>query len=146
MNHPTEITPAPARQSSGLAKASLIIGCVGTVAYLLVLVLTLGAAATHSQAPVLLLIIGFSVIGGVALNLVGLVLGLVALIQSSGHSTMAIVAIVINGVELATLLLLLVIGLVMKRSHATQPEAEESGSRIRLHAEWARPGVAGKRS
>ncbi|MDB6063812.1 MAG: hypothetical protein JWR26_20 [Pedosphaera sp.] len=108
-------TPPIPLKSSGFAKASFIIGMVGTAGWLVFL----GAAAVlakggaNEKSP-LLIIVGLCTIGGMGLNLAGVIFGIIALRQRISNRWMAITGVIANGVELLGVLSLMALGLAMK--------------------------------
>jgi hypothetical protein len=102
----------PALRASGMGLASLVLSVVSGVA-VIALVIAAGVMAnrhggTLDEKSVEAVTVGLGIMVGIVLNIVGLVLGIVAMLQRDRKKAIAIVGLTLNGV-----LLLLVVGLII---------------------------------
>ena len=104
----------PAKRS-GLAMASFIIAMGGIGVWGVILMAAAGGvnSGATAQSP-LMIIVGLFFIAGVAANLVGTILGIIALKKPLSNKWMAITGLVVNLVELFVLMALIVVGLAAK--------------------------------
>jgi hypothetical protein len=128
---PLQIAPAP-QKPSGMAKASFVIGLVSAGIFLVVIAfsviaVSMGVANPHAgQGPnagmnskiALFAVVGLLAIINVVLNVVGFILGIVAVQKSIPNKWMAITGAIMNGAAAAVMILLFVIG-IANRHHAT---------------------------
>jgi hypothetical protein len=105
------IPPAPLK-SSGLAKASFIIALVGIGVWLvLVVTAAVGVSSGMGERSPLMVIVGLGMMAFMAVNLMGAVLGIVALTKPISNKWMALTGLILNGLELVGVLFLMIVGL-----------------------------------
>ncbi|MDB6066906.1 MAG: putative rane protein/domain protein [Pedosphaera sp.] len=106
--------PIPLK-SSGFAKASFLIGMIGIGAWVVILgAAAVGASKDADEHSPLLIIAGLCMFAGMAVNLAGVVFGIIGLRRTCSNRWMAITGVVANGLELFAVLSLMVIGLATK--------------------------------
>ena len=104
------IPPVP-RRSSGLAKASFIIAMVGIGLWLVLLVIAAAAySAGASDADPVMVLVGLLIFAGMAANLAGCVMGIVALTKNVSNRWMAVTGAIVNAVEVLGIIGLMIIG------------------------------------
>lgn len=107
----------PLRQS-GLGVASSVIALVGGI----VAVASVVAAVVWSRQtvgggsppPQAMAVAGFGILGGVVLNVVGAVLGLIAVMQKGRRKAFAVIGLAVNAFVLTCVVALMVIGIAAR--------------------------------
>ena len=118
---PNYYAPLPAERSrSGLGMASfimavaggfLVFGAFGAAMYIAFTAGSTGTVPSTKQN----MLIGFLVLAGAAVCLVGLVLGVINLMTANSKRLLGILGTCINGLVILTFVLLMIVGLVMRR-------------------------------
>ncbi|MBI1374863.1 MAG: hypothetical protein GC159_19265 [Phycisphaera sp.] len=105
---------APPRPQSSLGVTSLLFGLAGAAIFVAVIVWfavdLLDKPENSSGHDRDMLILGLAVIVAILLHVVGLILGVVALFDTSRRRAMAVVGVCINGLILTLIAMLLIIG------------------------------------
>lgn len=104
--------PVPS-SSSGLAKASFIIGVVGVFAWIFLLgAAGMAAMAGHHEESPLMIVIGLAIFAGIFINVIGLILGIIPLGRTISNKWAAVTGLVLNLLQVGGVGLLMVIGLM----------------------------------
>jgi hypothetical protein len=110
---PPSLTTSPAKSRPGLAGS--IIGLAGIPIWLVIVVVAAtGQSSPGSQGPRMMLV-GFCAIAMLGVNIVGAVLGFMAVAKESQRKTLIITGLVLNIMQVLGILLLMFIGLTMKK-------------------------------
>ncbi len=105
----------PLSNKSGLATASFIVAMLGIGAwFILIVAAAAGVSAGAGDTSPLMVGVGLFMFAGIAGNLVGVGLGVAALTKSISNKWMAVTGVIVNGAEVAGILLLMLIGLAQK--------------------------------
>jgi hypothetical protein len=114
----TEPVPPPPSMEQAKSRVGLagsIIGLAGIPIWLVIVVVAAtGQSNPGSQGPRMMLV-GFSAIAMLGANIVGAVLGFMAVAKESQRKTLVITGLVLNIVQVLGILLLMFIGLTMKK-------------------------------
>ena len=98
--------------SSILATISFAISMLGIPAWLFLLIMAArGVAEGESETSPMMITIGLLLFAGIGANIVGLILGIIPLMKSVSNKWMAIVGVIVNGLELVGVVLLMIIGM-----------------------------------
>jgi lysylphosphatidylglycerol synthetase-like protein (DUF2156 family) len=132
MDSPMLVSAPISEKPSVVAKASFIIGIIGGGSWILIVILSVvhPAIARSHGSSVIILAIGALALITLSLNLVGFFLGIAAFRKNVPNKWMAIVGAIINGVVLAMIVFVMLVGLVIKIMSPNQsPEPTPIGHR-----------------
>jgi hypothetical protein len=103
------------QKSSGLAKASFIISIISAVAWIIILVAAgIGANAGYGDKSPLMMLVGLALFANLAVNLVGTILGIVALTRPLSNKWMAVTGVSVNVAAILAVVGLVILGLSMR--------------------------------
>jgi hypothetical protein len=111
----TGLPPTPPVRKSPLGLISFIFSLISVVGWLILLVIAGMAHNAGTATETFNMIVGFFFLGGVCLNFVALVLGIIGAFKSSAN-TLAIIGASLNGFQIVALIVLMIIGLAMKQA------------------------------
>jgi GYF domain 2 len=104
--------PMEIEKPSGFAKASFIIAMAGILAWFAILGFAgMSYAAGAREDSPLMIFVGLLMMGCLAANLIGAVFGIAALCRNGSNRWMAVTGLTVNGVEILTILVVLLIGM-----------------------------------
>jgi hypothetical protein len=103
----------PAKSRVGLAGS--IIGLAGIPIWLVIVVVAATGQSNPGSQGSRMMFVGFSAIAMLGVNIVGAVLGFMAVSKESQRKTLVITGLVLNIVQVLAILLLMFIGLTMKK-------------------------------
>jgi hypothetical protein len=106
---------AAERKESGLGIASFLIGLISAVAEVGMIAMAVMLAASgvvDEQSPQTILV-GLGILGGLALAVLGLLMGIVALLDKRRSKVFALLGVLCSGMVLASVALLLILGAVL---------------------------------
>ncbi len=102
-------------KSSGLAKATFIIGTVVLVLWLILVVIAgVFSASGVKETDPRMMVLGLCMFAGVGVNILGAVLGFVALKMGANPKWMTVTGMVLNLIEILGIAALIMIGLIIK--------------------------------
>jgi hypothetical protein len=107
----------PTARVSGFAIASLAASVVGAIGWVVLLIFAIAAdqhGKTKNENDPMMIVLGLLMIGGLVVNVLGVVAAIVALIKRSPQKWMAIMGIIFNGLEFLVVIVLMIVGLAMK--------------------------------
>jgi hypothetical protein len=101
-------------KESGFGIASFVLGLIMLVAwFVLVSAAAIGVAEGASESSPLMIVIGLFMFAGFGANLVGIVLGIIAVSKSNVKKTFAIIGISLNSIVMLGVIILMLIGLAI---------------------------------
>ena len=104
----------PGPQMSRLGLVGSIIGLAGIPIWLVIVVVAATSGTNSGSGSTRLMLVGFSAIAMLGANVVGAVLGLLAITKQSARKRFAIAGLILNLLQALGILLLMFIGLTMK--------------------------------
>lgn len=109
LQQPAPAVPPP---RSGLARASLIIGVCMIVAWIVILTIAgVSYSSGARESSGVMIAVGLAMFAGAGANLLGLVLGIVALARPASNKATAVVGVALNVIALLAIALVMMIGL-----------------------------------
>ena len=108
--------PLPVSANSGIGLTGSIIAFAGVPIWLFILVLAGIGQTQHlgSQSP-LMMLVGLALFAMLGVNAIGAVLGLIAVSKKAQRKTLTILGLALNIIEFLGILLIMLIGLSMKK-------------------------------
>jgi len=114
---PIAATEPPAPSLSPLAIISLgvsIVGAIGWIGLLVFVAIADKHGRTKDENDPVIMVFGLLCLAGMAVNVLGAIGGIVALVKRTSHRWMAITGIILNALEFLVVFGLMIIGIVTK--------------------------------
>lgn len=114
VSHPPPPPALPGPQMSRFGLVGSIIGLAGIPIWLVIVVVAATSGTNSGSGSARLILVGFSAIGMLGANVVGAVLGVLAITKQSAQKRFTIAGLVLNLLQALGILLLMFIGVTMK--------------------------------
>jgi hypothetical protein len=114
----TEPVPPPPSMEQAKSRVGLagsIIGLAGIPIWLVIVVVAATGQSNPGSQGSRMMFVGFSAIAMLGVNIVGAVLGFMAVVKESQRKTLTMIGLVLNIAQVLGILLLMFIGLTMKK-------------------------------